>query len=78
MQIEISAECFVKYSKIVEVSDADFFEYQRLIDDEFISERERTRKLEALVQKYRVASADNLVQSDELEQVTFTPVAATN
>ena len=73
MQIVITAECFVKYAKIVDVSEADYFEYQRLIDDAFITERERTRKLEALAEKYRLAHPDNQVDMDELEEVTFEP-----
>lgn len=78
MQIEISAECFVKYSKIVDVSPEDYAEWQRLVDDEFITERQRTRALEALAEKYRVAHPDNQVDADELEEVTFTPVGSTN
>lgn len=78
MQIVITAECFVKYAKIVDVSESDFLEYQRIIDDDDITERERARKLEALAEKYRLAHPDNQVDMDELEEVTFEPVRSKN
>ena len=69
-KIEITAKCEVRFSRTVEMSDADFAEYEAIVSSQR-SPYKIDGLLEGIAEGYGIRKPDSACDFGELEDITF-------